>query len=74
MTGNRLLRGEYLKCGTPLIADFMGNFNEFNCCTSCTEDVKKLLYEASKKKKASRRIGIPIKDRRFVTGAYREPE
>jgi len=75
MTRNRLLRGECLRCGTPLIADFMGSFNEYNCCTACTDFVEKSLYELSKKKKpGSIKVGIPMKDRVFVKNSYREAE
>ena len=75
MTRNRLLRGECLRCGTPLIADFMGNFNKYNCCTDCTEFVLKSLYELSKKKKPGlKTVVIPMKDRVFIKNSYREEE
>jgi len=38
--GNRLEEGVCIGCGAPLII-----FNEYNCCSVCTEKVKKRLYQ-----------------------------
>ena len=73
---NRLLRGECLRCGEVLIVDYMGKFNKYHCCSSCTEFINKSVYEAMKKKKQRNpKFFSPLKkNTAYITNISLEPE
>jgi len=75
--GNRLLEQKCLRCGADLICDYMGNFNEFNCCSQCSEYINKCIYEAKKpNKKGKRYKSINLRETPlvYVTNITQEPE
>ena len=73
---NRLLRGECLRCGDTLILDHKGGFNEYHCCSSCTDYINRSVYEAMKKKKQRNpKFFSPLKKNTVcVTDISQEPE
>ena len=54
---NRLENGQCLRCGTPLIMDFMGRFSDLHMCTSCDDFMRRQLYQCRKKKEKGIRSG-----------------
>lgn len=66
MTGNRLERGECLKCGTPLIFPF----NEYRMCTQCIPWLMQALYrhKTAPKNKDKQKVGKLFRKLRFPKG------
>ena len=79
--GDRMLEEVCLRCGTKLIADYMGNFNKWHCCSSCSEWLEKSRYEASKgiKKGKRKKVFQPVIAKKegaviYIKDIYREPD
>ena len=76
--GNRLVEHKCLRCGADLFCDYMGNFDEYHCCSQCTEVVRKAVYEAKKPKKKGKKYGGSFLRHQhnlvYIVDVFKEPE
>jgi len=75
--GDRLLEHKCLRCGADLFCDYLGNFDEYNCCSQCTEVVRKAVYETMKpRKKGKMKKYILRHQHKFIhiVDNFQEPE